>query len=247
MLAVIALAVGATVVIRQHAARSQDGVDHASTAAAGPGYSFMRTNPSGSPTRWNPCTPIHVRANLTEAPPNAPADLGEALQLVADATGLTFVDDGSTSVIPSTHYGADATGRPKPVVIAWATASETDGLQRTPVDAFGPHELGRGGASARVDALTGHGVYVSGSVVIDADASARLQPGFGPGGIGVLLLHELGHLVGLGHVNDPTQIMNPVLQPTKSGEWGTGDLAGLARLGMTSGCLKVPSGRVTVL
>ena len=45
----------------------------------------------------------------------------------------------------------------------------------------------------------------------------------------------------------PTQIMNPVLQPTKSGEWGTGDLAGLARLGMTSGCLKVPSGRVTVL
>jgi hypothetical protein len=41
--------------------------------------------------------------------------------------------------------------------------------------------------------------------------------------------------------------MNPVLTPAKGGDWGTGDLAGLARLGGASGCLKVPSRNITVL
>ena len=154
-------------------------------------------------------------------------DLTTALQLLATATGLKFVNDGTTTVIPSTRYGADASGHPKPVVIAWATPAQTDGLGVTFSGPLQPHELGRGGASARVDPFTGHGVHVSGSVVIDAQASAILKPGFGPGGVGVLLLHELGHLVGLGHVNDPTQIMNPVLVPTKTGAYGAGDLAGL--------------------
>lgn len=45
-----------------------------------------------------------------------------------------------------------------------------------------------------------------------------------------IVLHELGHLVGLGHVTDATQLMYPEGQPGVT-DFGAGDLAGLAALG----------------
>lgn len=42
-------------------------------------------------------------------------------------------------------------------------------------------------------------------------------------------MHELAHVVGLDHVDDPTQLMNP--EGTGVTEFAAGDLAGLAVLG----------------
>ena len=44
------------------------------------------------------------------------------------------------------------------------------------------------------------------------------------------MTHEFGHLVGLDHVDDPTQLMYPSTSPAVS-TFGGGDLAGLAALG----------------
>ncbi|HEX6418878.1 MAG TPA: matrixin family metalloprotease, partial [Acidimicrobiales bacterium] len=71
----------------------------------------------------------------------------------------------------------------------------------------------------------------TGLVVIDGPQMAELLAG--PGGreaVRAVLLHELGHLVGLDHVDDPGQLMQPVAQADLVA-FGPGDLTGLAHLG----------------
>jgi Matrixin len=46
----------------------------------------------------------------------------------------------------------------------------------------------------------------------------------------VIVLHELGHLVGLGHVEDPTQVMYPSSSYEVT-SLAPGDINGLAKLG----------------
>lgn len=46
----------------------------------------------------------------------------------------------------------------------------------------------------------------------------------------VVVLHELGHLVGLAHINDPSQVMYPRSDTRLSG-YNQGDRTGLAALG----------------
>jgi hypothetical protein len=244
---VVAVLAAVVIVEGRHSASGSDGPDHASAAPAGPDYSFLHTNPSGTPMRWNPCGPVHYRTNLAEAPRNAADDLAQAIEKVSGATGIRFVDDGSTTTIPDSRSEQRATTQRSPVVIAWATPGETDLLTQPPLAGLGVHELGIGGPGALIDPATGHGVYVSGIVVIDSAASTHLAPGFGPGSLGVVLMHELGHLVGLGHTDDANEIMDPIVQPAKDGTWGAGDLAGLSRLGVESGCLHAPGRGASVV
>ena len=80
--------------------------------------------------------------------------------------------------------------------------------------------------------------YVTGEVVLDTDLTG-VAPGFGPGATrGNLLLHEMGHLVGLDHVTDPNQIMYPSLSGQAPNGYGAGDRNGLAHVGSGGGCLK---------
>jgi len=206
-------------------------VEAAAPAAAGWGANYV--DDRGRPARWDPCRPIGYVVNEGWMPPGGRADLAVVLQRLGAASGLRFVDEGSTDEVP-------ARGRPAfqperygerwaPLLIAWVPPSSTD------------LPLGEGvqGATMAVAMPSGDGPsLVSGQVAIDADSP--LPDGFGPGVTdGEVLAHELGHAVGLGHVLDPTQVMYP---QTTDGEsaYGAGDRAGLAAVGAAAGCHRAP-------
>jgi hypothetical protein len=73
--------------------------------------------------------------------------------------------------------------------------------------------------------------YVTGTAVFDGPAlDAQVRQGQREKAKAVLL-HELGHLVGLGHVADPYQVMYDTNAYPLS-KYRSGDLRGLARLGL---------------
>ena len=61
-------------------------------------------------------------------------------------------------------------------------------------------------------------------------ALCSTQPG-GQIAVQAVMQHELGHLVGLDHVADPTQLMYSEGDPSRASDWGNGDVAGLNQLG----------------
>lgn len=202
-------------------------------------YAFLETRPGGCvPVRFNPCEPIHYVLNTALAPPGAVDDLREAIRRVEAATGLTFVDDGQTdepaSIGRRISQPERYPNRWAPVLIVWAHGQE---FRMEPTNPGG-------GRSFQVD-----GVYVSGVLIVNVDAVAedhgRSRPvgGFGEGTTwGRVFIHELGHLLGLGHVARSDQIMFTELGVQRGDAvFHAGDLAGLRLLGREAGCIATPA------
>lgn len=205
-------------------------------APAATGWSPTYVDGDGDPARWDPCTPISYVVQAGWIPDAGRADLAEALRRLTAASGLRFVDEGDTDELPSRDrapYQPERYGkRWAPLLIGWVPGETTD--------------LGLGGGVQGVSlsvAVPGREAphLVSGQVVLDA--SRRIASGFGPGTTdGEVLLHELAHAVGLGHVLDATQVMYPQTTSSES-QFGAGDRAGLAALGAPAGCHPAPRAR----
>ena len=203
-------------------------------AAAGWGPTYV--DEQGRPARWDPCTSISYVVQPGWIPDAGRADLAEALSRLTAASGLQFVFEGDTDEMPSAgreaYQPARYGERWAPLLIGWIPPETTDlgigaGAQGLSLSVAVP---GRNGPS-----------LVSGQVVLDA--SNRLGSGFGAGTTdGEVLLHELAHAVGLGHVLDPTQVMYPQTTNSES-QFGAGDRAGLAAVGAPAGCHPVPRAR----
>ncbi|MGH2678898.1 MAG: hypothetical protein ACRDG8_00190 [Actinomycetota bacterium] len=203
-------------------------------ATVGPGFLFLDRTDQGVPTRWNPCQPISYVVNPSLAPPGSIADVHEAVRRVSAATGIVFAYEGLTNeeasafreVFQPDRYGP----RWAPVLIAWVDPDASDI----------PFERGdRVAAGVAVPVIPPtriEDVYVSGWVAINADDPNL--PGFDlPGEQGPVILHELGHLMGLGHVKTPGEVMHPAGGGVV--DLGPGDREGLRQLGASGGCVRV--------
>jgi hypothetical protein len=87
-----------------------------------------------------------------------------------------------------------------PVLVAWATKQE--------VPDFGVDFAGEAGPSS-MTTTSGEETYISGTVMLSAGDFARFAAAGRPAVAREIVLHELGHLVGLAHSPDQTGIMYP--------------------------------------
>lgn len=184
--------------------------------------------------RWNPCTKIHYRVNDSRARSGALRDVKQAIQRIRYATGLPLVYAGKTRKVPTGRVG-DRYPAGTELVIAWARPAATNML------GAGATVAGRGGPiySSGYQDGAGNPAYLikQGGVVLNANLNSRIRGGFGTGQTrGELVMHEVGHALGLGHTGARGQIMYPVLQ-SGIARFEAGDLAGLNRVGAQQGCL----------
>ncbi len=205
---------------------------------AGADFTFLARMDTGQPVRWDPCEPIHYVVNASLAPPGSIGDVHEAVQRISEATGIVFVYDGTTDEQASAHRNAFLPSRYgerwAPVLITWVDPDLSDI----------PFEHGDSVASGVATPLYPNGspveVYVSGWVALNMEDPN--PPGFEHADEqGPVILHELGHVMGLGHVHAFGEIMD------QGGggvvDLGPGDREGLSRVGASAGCIDVPPAR----
>ncbi len=174
---------------------------------------------------WDPCRPVHYVVNVNGAPSDGLAIVQGAIAQVGRATGLRFVYDGAVGETPDkarelyqpARYG---TARWAPVLVAWADEASYPQLAGYVAGI---------GEPLPVYAPNGRLVYVSGEVVLDDEQlSAAQLPDRALAS--AIVLHELGHLVGLDHTSDRSQLMFSESQFNVR-TYADGDLRGLALLG----------------
>lgn len=189
------------------------------------GYRFLQTQDDDvTPVTWDPCRAIHYVVRPDHQPASGPRMVADAFTALSAATGYTFVFDGETDEpvdVDRDPYQPDRYGdRWAPVYVAWATPEE--------VPDFGVDIAGEAGPQT-LYSPSGDKVYVTGGVYLDPAKLIQIRQTSGEPVARMVILHELGHLFGLAHIDDPNQVMFP-RGGQRVTDYQPGDLTGLHRL-----------------
>ena len=190
-------------------------------APAGEGGYELLFEQAGRPVLFDPCRPVHWVMRTAGAPPDGERLLLDGFTQLSRATGLQFVYDGRTDeaydeqrpMVQQDRYG----DRYAPVLVTWSDPVESPDLEDGVAGFAGPQGGDPDGEGPRL---------LTGAVVLDAPQMARMRTR--PESLGVVL-HELGHLVGLAHVDDPQDSMYARSGPATG--YTAGTLRGLAAVG----------------
>jgi len=179
----------------------------------------------GEPVRYDPCRALGWVINTADAPAGSVELVHDAIADLEQFTGLDFEYLGETSEVAAFNrslfqdrYGPGFA----PIVVGFATEEDEPELEGS--------VTGVGGSTA-VSGAFGSGQYLrSGVVVMDAeDVEQILKRAGGDVLATAIMRHELGHVVGLAHVEDDAELMHAENVSTTA--WGPGDRQGLALAG----------------
>ena len=173
------------------------------------------------PVRWNPCGVIRYTVNLGGYDGSFQRVITEAVERLEAATGLPLLPTGDTTYMPNSVNGGEFPSATSDMVIALGDQIQTDLVNGSVV------------GQARII----YGVAIARATVVIDMGDVGTKPPWSSTGPGAVLQHELAHAVGLDHVSDPTQLMNPFASSTGSTTYGAGDLTGLWQLGAAAGCI----------
>jgi hypothetical protein len=188
---------------------------HAITLSNGtplPNSAFVKVDASGQPARWDPCAPAYWKLFKGGLPHGSRSAVALAMRQLKKATGINFVYRGGATAAEMASPPAHT------IVIGFSSrlSKTRAGIARS---TFG------GGAN---DSL----VILSSQVLINLLTAKRAGSAF-PEMLPVLL-HELGHAVGIGHSSSIHEIMNSYVVPVYRYQ-GT-DVVKLAAVGAQNGC-----------
>jgi hypothetical protein len=188
--------------------------------AGADGHAFFPPNRHGRVVvSWDRDIPVTFLIARRHARPRMFTTIKEAFRRARVQTGVRFGYGGRAAT-------SAPVGTPDhPVVIVdFGTARDHPRLAKYPGVVYAV-----GGPFLTTDGTTGE--FTGGQVTINVTTTRGLGRGFRHSQLGVTLLHEVGHVLGLAHVGDPEQLMAPgQLRANISGWFHDGDLRGLDHL-----------------
>lgn len=193
---------------------------HAVTLSNGttlPSSAFSMVDAHGLPARWDPCAPAYWKLYKRGMPKGAYRAIVYAFKQVKAATGISFTYAGAATAAEM------ATPPAHTIVIGFSSQ-----LSKT-----------RAGVtrSTFVSGLNDSLVILNAQVKINRSVVRRSGAKF-PEMVPVLL-HELGHAVGIGHAHSTREVMNTYLVPLY--KYQPADLLKMSAVGAQNGCNTLPA------
>lgn len=202
--------------------------------------SFAWLSGTAEPTElWDPCRTIYWAVNPKNEPPSARKMLANAFLEVSAATGLKFEYlqetneefNANRSPVNSKYTKHDSDWNP--VLITYLKGTKFAKALVESGNGDSPDAVAFAGPEGAFDS-DGNSVYVSGEITISSDWFTESMRDWGRAQTKATFLHEIGHLVGLHHVDDSSELMHA--KNTGQTGFAPGDRQGLALAGQAK-CL----------